>query len=468
VQKNDATQEVIQSANIYFALDEPELLATGFTFDDDPGGDANGRLDPGEAIDFIVELVNLNPPGATSVSGTLTSADPHITITDASGSWPAIPQDATAENLGDPFALSAAADTPWGYEIPVTLNLTAAGGYSKAIALDLGVGSPGHPMGPDGYGYFAYEDPDVYPPSPTFNWVEINPGLGGSGVLVSLGDEQTVTRVLPFVFKHYGVSSDRVSICSNGFIAIGTTTNRDITGDIPGPDGPPNMIAGFWTDLNPAAPGGGKVYEFNDVANHRYIVEFSGVEHYTDAGDGLPETFQYILYDPAFYPTTTGDGDVVLQYLLVSDPSSCSIGIEDQTETIATAYLTAGHLNAAAHGLANGRAIKFTTIGPDGIIAVGDPQVGPSVASLVARPNPFRAGTVLSYYVPAGGATTLRLFDAGGSVVRTLFEGSRPVGPGAIAWDGRDDRGATLPAGVYFYRLSGAGFADGGKIVRIR
>jgi len=466
--QNDGTKEVYQSANIYFALDQPELLATAFTTDDSGGGDGNGRLDPGEAIEYIVGLTNLNPPSATGISGVLSSTDPHITISDASGTWPAIPQDGFEENSADPFALSVAPDTPWGYEIPVQLTLSASGGYSKVVALFLGVGSPEHPMGPDSYGYFAYENGDDYPPTNDFDWIEINPGLGGSGTLVTLGDDQTVTRVLPFAFKLYGVTSDRLSICSNGFVALGTTTNRDNNnGDIPGEAGPPSMIAAFWTDLDPIAAGGGKVYEWYDAAAHRYIVEFSGVEHYADGGGGVAETFQFVLYDPAFRPTTTGDGEVVLQYLTVSDPSSCSIGIEDQTETVGTEYLAAGHLNAAARGLVSGRAITFTTVGPDGIIAVGDPSIGPSVVRLVAEPNPFRSGTTFDYEVPTAGRVTLRLFDASGSVVRTVLDGFVPVGHGAITWDGRDDRGARAPAGVYFYGLDGRGFSRAGKVVRL-
>ena len=465
--QNDGTKEVIQANKIFFQLDEPELLAAGTTQDDAVGGDGNGRLDPDESATVTAELFNLNPADATAVSGVLSSTDPYLTIVDGNGAWPDIVGGASADNAGDTFELAVDASTPWGYEVPVTVTVTANGTYTKDLEFEVPVGSPEFPMGPDAYGYYCYEDIDAYPISPTFDWVEINPDLGGSGTLFTLGDEQTRNLTLPFDFKMYGVTSDRVSICSNGFIALGVTGNRDLgPGEIPGEDGPPNMIAGFWADLNPNAPGGGKVYEWYDAANDRFIIEFSGVEHYADDGMGAAETFQYILYNPATHPTQTGDGQIDIQYLTANLVNSCAIGIEDPTETIGTQYISSGHLNAAAHGIVNGRTIRFTTTPPTGVVAVGDPTVVPGMHNLVARPNPFRSGTTLRYELAATGPATVRIYNPAGALVRTLVDGPLPAGVGTVEWDGRDDRGLDLPAGVYMYEFEGAGVSTTGRIVR--
>ena len=41
------------------------------------------------------------------------------------------------------------------------------------------------PLGPDAYGYFAYDDTDLrYGEAPTYGWVEIDTGYGGAGTLV--------------------------------------------------------------------------------------------------------------------------------------------------------------------------------------------------------------------------------------------------------------------------------------------
>ncbi len=469
--QDDGTTEVYQAGRIFFELDEPELVVHGSIVDDAAGGDGSGNLDPGESATLIYGLGNLNPPTASGVSGTLSSDDAYLTISDGSGTWPVIPYWTTQQNDLDPFAVSVDAATPWGYEIDVTLSVTALGrAYAKSFALILPVGSPHHPIGPDDYGYYAYEDLDPYIPSPAYDWVEIDPNLGGSGTEVTLGDDQSIRKDLPFTFRYYGEAWDRVSICSNGWIALGETyENSPSNGEIPGSAGPPRMVAAFWTDLDPTAAGGGKVYDYYDVAEGRYVVEFSGVEHYHSGDLGVPETFEFILLDPSIYPSATGDGEIVLQYADISDASGCVVGIEDATETIGIQYLGNGHLNAAAHGLEAGRAIKFTTTDTTGLVAVGDGATPvPGAAMLALRSNPFRSRMEIDYVVPADGEVALRVFNLEGALVRTLLRHRVEAGPGSIGWDGKDDRGFDVPAGVYFCRLTGSGFENSRKIVRVK
>ena len=79
-------------------------------------------------------------------------------------------------------------------------------------------------------------------------------------------------------------------------------------------------------------------------------------------------------------------------------------------------------------------------------------RLGPGV------PNPFRAATAIRCDVPAAapaGRVLVQVSDLRGRSVRTLAD--REMGPGAysLTWDGRDDRGARLPAGVYLCRAVG-------------
>ena len=70
------------------------------------------------------------------------------------------------------------------------------------------------------------------------------------------------------------------------------------------------------------------------------------------------------------------------------------------------------------------------------------------------HPNPFNPSTTIRFGVPAPARVTLRVYDVAGRVVRTLAEGDRPAGEYDVAWDGRDDRGVAVAAGVYFYRVA--------------
>ncbi len=82
-----------------------------------------------------------------------------------------------------------------------------------------------------------------------------------------------------------------------------------------------------------------------------------------------------------------------------------------------------------------------------------------------AHPNPFMERTYLSYSLPAAGSVRLTVHDAAGHRVATIVDGHRPAGPHAVDWNGRDERGRRVAAGVYFARLQFAGASRLGKIV---
>ena len=73
-----------------------------------------------------------------------------------------------------------------------------------------------------------------------------------------------------------------------------------------------------------------------------------------------------------------------------------------------------------------------------------------------ATPNPFNPRTVLSFGLAGTAAqpVSITVHDARGRLVRRLLQASLEPGPQAVAWDGRDDSGRALAAGVYLARIS--------------
>jgi subtilisin family serine protease len=96
-------------------------------------------------------------------------------------------------------------------------------------------------------------------------------------------------------------------------------------------------------------------------------------------------------------------------------------------------------------------------------VAVGERP--PAPASVSVAPNPVPGSTAIHFDLPAEGHARLVLYDVAGRRVRTLAEGTLPSGPHIIRWDGRDDRGAPLPAAVYFARLESPGAVLKSKVV---
>lgn len=69
-------------------------------------------------------------------------------------------------------------------------------------------------------------------------------------------------------------------------------------------------------------------------------------------------------------------------------------------------------------------------------------------------PNPFNPSTVIRYDLPAEGAVTLKVYSLLGRELRSLASGAGAAGYHQVSWDGRDDAGRLMPAGVYLYRLA--------------
>jgi hypothetical protein len=84
-------------------------------------------------------------------------------------------------------------------------------------------------------------------------------------------------------------------------------------------------------------------------------------------------------------------------------------------------------------------------------------QYPTSFALFQNYPNPFNNETFIEYDVPevAGRIprVAIQIFNVIGEKVRTIDRQDRDAGRYKIRWDGRDDNGATVATGVYFYRL---------------
>jgi hypothetical protein len=85
-----------------------------------------------------------------------------------------------------------------------------------------------------------------------------------------------------------------------------------------------------------------------------------------------------------------------------------------------------------------------------------------------ARPNPFGPATRFAFEVARAGRVRITVYDVGGRRIRDLLDGWRHEGAGTVAWDGRDERGRSVPSGVYLVRLVSADGVRTGRVTRLR
>jgi hypothetical protein len=72
--------------------------------------------------------------------------------------------------------------------------------------------------------------------------------------------------------------------------------------------------------------------------------------------------------------------------------------------------------------------------------------------SIVVAPI-FPPNSTVSYSVPVAGNVSLKIYDASGSLVKTLVNSSVSAGDHEISWNGMTGAGERATSGVYFFRL---------------
>ena len=60
------------------------------------------------------------------------------------------------------------------------------------------------------------------------------------------------------------------------------------------------------------------------------------------------------------------------------------------------------------------------------------------------------------------------MYNIQGRLIRTLVEGSRAAGEHEVAWDGTDEYGIDVAAGVYLYRLRLGELEETRKMILVR
>ncbi|MDW8268343.1 MAG: S8 family serine peptidase [Anaerolineae bacterium] len=145
------------------------------------------------------------------------------------------------------------------------------------------------------------------------------PPIGG------VGDETILNFNIPaFVFG--GENWTRIGVTSNGYAVVGGGTTADvlfIPQRMPNPVPPNNVLAPYWTDLNPAFGGALRAAILRDGAMRWVVFDFENVANYSDRA---PNSFQLWI-------GLNGEEDISFTYGRVSggDPESgLAVGAENK------------------------------------------------------------------------------------------------------------------------------------------
>jgi hypothetical protein len=83
-------------------------------------------------------------------------------------------------------------------------------------------------------------------------------------------------------------------------------------------------------------------------------------------------------------------------------------------------------------------------------------------------PNPFNPATTIQYDMPIGAEVLLVVYDILGRHVKTLINTTQTAGYKSIKWNGTNDQGQMISAGVYFYHLQTSGYSKVRKMLLLK
>ncbi len=377
----------------------------------------NTELDPGETATLRVDLTNYGTALATGITAQLTALTPGITVIDGSATFPDAARWQTVTSNAPHFTVQAATGVAPGTKLEFELEVST-------------------PDTSFTWSFFDYLSP------------------------VSVVYEDNF-EVLPSTWTHAATS--------------GTDTWQ--LGD-------PYPRANQW---DPEQPFSGVNAWDNDLNLDPYTV------------DGLyNNTSNCYLQSPVIDCSDSHRTQLVFRRSLCSeqglyDHAIIQVnGVEIWRNESATHHLDWGawipisyDISAIADGNASVR-VKFImesddywkfggwTLDDVQIISLQDPQgteeqTQPLTFALYAQPSVFSGAATLRLSVPSNAPhATLRVFDAGGRLVRTLHDGVIAAGLHPFEWDGRDEAGQPAPAGTYYARAIAGDAAQVKKLIRVQ
>ncbi len=83
-------------------------------------------------------------------------------------------------------------------------------------------------------------------------------------------------------------------------------------------------------------------------------------------------------------------------------------------------------------------------------------------------PNPFNPETTIQYYLPIASKIILKVYNTIGQEVRSLIKNYQQSGLQTVKWDGRSNNGASVPSGIYVYKIETNKFEQSKKMLLMR
>jgi len=409
----------------------PVLSAAGNLIDDSaPGGNNNGRADPGETFALQLRLANTGHDEPRNLTGTLSSTSPYAIIHEASGSCPSVP--IGGAGLLGAFRIEITPGCPSPATIPFHVALSAQNGCTAAVDFELSVG-------------------------PFFDDVEVDRGWTCGAV----GDDAASglwVRADP-IGTTYGTPPQQCQPENDHTPDPGHICFVTGNGSVGGAAGEQDVDGGKTTLLTP-------VFDLHDATS----ATVSYWRWYTNSLGNNPSE-DYWDVDV----TADGANWIHLEHTLgEADGNSWKLksfnlaGIIPFTNHVQMRFVAQDYIN---NSLVEAAVDDFTfdVLRTPAADVPGDHDAVAGAAGLIAcQPNPFNPRTSILWRVPQDARATIGIYDVAGRLCRNLVDGPVVAGSHIAVFDGLDVGGKALPSGIYFVRMQSPGIRQVRQITLLK
>lgn len=187
----------------------------------------------------------------------------------------------------------------------------------------------------------------------------------GIAPIAGMGDE-TITNFTVPAFSFGGQTYTSLGVASNGYAIVGGGTGVQFLNlALPNPAAPRNILAPFWTDLDPSAGGAIRIATLTDGLDEWIVIDWDQVANF--ANSSARNSFEIWI-------GINGDAnpgeDITFTYGAVTSGAGglLTVGAQDATGTVGATY----YFNGAGTLPTNGTELRVTAEG----LATGVPEPG--------------------------------------------------------------------------------------------
>lgn len=401
----------------------PVLSYTSYSIDDSDG-DNNGKLDPGETADFVVQLTNLGSSSAYNVIGQLVTESEYLTVETEQADFATVLEG--EQSITAKFEVSAAGDTPGGYLADFELNLLA----------DYNISSEGDFMAIVGR---------------------------KAALILNLSNSNLSSDTLMACFENLEVEAEEMTafpeypdMYKSIFVVLGSYPDQHVLTTQEG-----KKLSDFLVNGGNIYMEGGETWHNDNqtIAHAKFYIE-SNSETSNDLStvngvkEGFLEGYSFTYDGQADYIDhlqPKGDAKLLLSN---ADPYyGVAVSFENETyKTVGTSICFAGLLNESGSTKDGALADILDFFGVTHIWT-SVPSNLVSANEITAYPNPFRNTLSIEISLDKSELVTIDIFDLTGRKIKNITDSQLTNGTHTFLWNAENEAGSKATPGIYFYSV---------------